>query len=87
MGTSLVFFGLSAMMAPFNRVWAQLPGSSFPCAFGKRRGKPPKKQGFFILAETLKSLGKKGKTRKKSKEFLGKEKSREIKKARKRRSG
>ena len=42
---------------------------------------PPKKQGFFIVAGPLKSLGKNGKTRKKNKEFLGKEKSKEIQKS------
>ena len=34
--------------------------------FGKRQGKPPKKQGFFIPTEPLKSLEKKGKTLKKT---------------------
>ena len=34
--------------------------------FGEMPGKPPKKQGFFIAAEPLKSLEKKGKTPKKT---------------------
>ena len=39
-----------------------LPCPSFPCFLWKRQGKPPKKQGFFIPTEPLKSLEKKGKT-------------------------
>ena len=42
--------------------------------FLKKARKPPKKQGFFIPAEPLKSLEKKGKNaQKKNKEFLEKE--------------
>ena len=39
-----------------------LPCPSFPCFFGKRQGKPPKKQGFFIPPASLTSLEKKGNT-------------------------
>ena len=47
--------------------------------FWKWKGKPPKKQGFFIPAEPLKSLEKKGKTlKKKNKEFLAGEKNKEF---------
>ena len=44
--------------------------------FWKWQGKPPKKQGFFIVAEPLKSLGKKGKTRKKARNSLERKKVR-----------
>ena len=44
------------------------PGPSFPCFFcGKWQGKPPKKQGFFIPTEPLKSLKKEGKNAQKQK--------------------
>ena len=45
------------------------PCPSFPCFFGKCHGKPPKKQRFFIPTEPLKSLEKKGKTLKKTRNF------------------
>ena len=63
------------------------PSPDLLCFFGKRQGKPPKKQGFFIVAEPLKSLGKKGKTRKKARNSLERQKARKSKKARKRRLG
>ena len=63
------------------------PWSSFPCLFGKRQGKPPKRQGFLMLAEPLKSLGKKGKTLKIARNSLKRKKARKSKKARKRRLG
>ena len=42
------------------------PCPSFPVFFGKRHGQPPKKQGFFSPTGPLKSLEKKGKTLKKT---------------------
>ena len=48
--------------------------------FWKWKGKPPKKQGFFIPTEPLKSLEKKGKTLKKNKEFLARRKNKEFQK-------
>ena len=57
-----------------------MPCSSFPCFFGKRQGKPPKRQGFFLSSEPLKSLGKKGKTRKKARNCLEWKKARKSKK-------
>ena len=50
-------------------------------------GKPPKTQGFFYPQQTLKSLGKKGKTLKKARNSLERKKARNYKKARKGRSG
>ena len=47
---------------PGRKYLCSLPCPSFPCFLGKRQGKPPKKQGFFIPTEPLKSLEKKGKT-------------------------
>ena len=58
------------------------PCPSFPCFFGKRQGKPPQKQGFCIPTEPLKSLEKKGKTPKKTRNFLAGEKAKEVKKTR-----
>ena len=55
-----------------------LPCPSFPCFLGKRQGKPPKKQGFFIPTEPLKSLEKKGKTLNKTKEILAAEENKEF---------
>ena len=54
---------LSILFCPF---FCHFPCPSFPCFFfGKRQEKPPKKQGFFIPSEPLKSVEKKGKTLKK----------------------
>ena len=61
----------------------QLPCPSFPCFFGKWPGKRPKKQGFFIPSEPLKSLEKKGKTLKKTRNSSQGEKNRNSKKTRK----
>ena len=61
-----------------------MPRSSFPCRFRKRQGKPPKRQGILLLAEPLKSLGKKGKKAQNRKEFLEKEKGKEIQKGKER---
>ena len=58
---------------PFSR-------TSFPCFFGQRQGKPPKKQGFFF-GEPLESLRKKGKTAKKNRNSLQKKKSKEFQKS------
>ena len=63
------------------------PDLLFLAFFGKRQGKAPKKQGFFVLAEPLKSLRKKGKTHKKTRNSLERKKARKSKNARKRRSG
>ena len=60
----------------------ETPYPSFPCFFGKRRGKPPKKQGFFIPTETLKSQEKKRKNAQKNKEILTREKKQGIPKKR-----
>ena len=59
------------------------PCPSFPCFFGKRQGKPPKKQGFSIPTEPLKSL----KNAQKNKEILAGEKTKEFQKTRKGRTG
>ena len=60
-----------------NVSWNHLnwPWPSNPCFFGekKKQGKPRKMQGFFLFAEPLKSLEKKGKTHKKARE-IGKRK-------------
>ena len=64
-----------------------LPCPSFPCFFGKWQGTPPKKQGFFIPTEPLKSLEKKGKTLKKTRNSLRGQKTRNSKKTRKGRTG
>ena len=54
----------------------------------KTRKTHPKKQGFLLYAEPLKSLGKKGKTLKKTKQIpCNEKKARKSKKARKGRSG
>ena len=66
-------------------MWRPCP--SFPCFLGKWQGKPPKKQGFFIPAEPLKTLEKKGKTLKKTRNSLQGKKARKSKKARKGRIG
>ena len=56
--------------------------------FGKKARKPPKKQGFFIPTEPLKSLQKKGKNaRKKTRNFSQGRKTRNSKKTRKGRTG
>ena len=52
------------------------PCPSFPCFFGKRHGKPPKKQGFFIPTEPLERREK----RSKNKELLAGEKNKEFQK-------
>ena len=54
------------------------PCPSFPCFLGKRQGKPPKKQGFFIPTEPLKIPGKEGKNARKNKEILARRKNKEI---------
>ena len=65
---------------------ATTPCPSFPCFLRNRQRKPPKKQGFFIPTEPLKSLEKKGKklekTRKSSKK---RRKNKEIQKKNKER--
>ena len=64
---TIAFDRESASNVPNTIIAREKPCPSFPWFFGKRRGKPPKKQGFFIPAEPLKSLEKKGKTLKKKK--------------------
>ena len=71
---------------PLVFLWLK-PWSSFPCLFGKRQGKPPRKQGFLMLAEPLKSLRMKGKPLKIARNSLKRKKARKSKKARKRRLG
>ena len=61
----LRFVSFSLLLAAEFLVIPALSFLSF--FFGKRQGKLPKKQGFFILTEPLKSLEKKGKTLKKKK--------------------
>ena len=73
--------------AEFSPKGKPIPDLLFLVFFWKWQGKPPKKQGFFIVAEPLKSLGKKGKTRKKARNSLERKKARKSKKARKRRLG
>ena len=75
---------------PENLIFPRSSGHSlifFSLFFWKIARKTTKKQGFFIVAEPLKSLGKKGKTRKKARNSLGRKKARKSKKARKRRLG
>ena len=55
----------------------------FSLLFLNRHGKPAKKARIFLPSEPLKIPGKEGKSHQKSKEFLAKEKSKEIQKARK----
>ena len=55
------------------------PCPFFPCFFGKKQGKPPKKQGFLSLPDPQKSLEKKGKMLKK-KEILARRKNKEFQK-------
>ena len=64
----------------FSVEWYTHPDLRFLAFFGKQLGKPPKKQGFLLLAEPLKSLGKKGKNAQNRKEFLEKEKGKENQK-------
>ena len=64
-----------------------IPCPSFPCFFGKWQGKPPKEQGFFIPTEPLKSLEKKRKTLKKTRNSLQGQKNKEFQKTRKGRTG
>ena len=59
----LLFFSLKDALCT-------LPCPSLPCFVGKRQGKPPKKQGFFIPTEPPKSLERKGKTLKKKKQGI-----------------
>ena len=65
----------------------QKPCPSFPCFLGNRQRKPPKKQGFFIPTEPLKSLEKKGKTLEETRKTSQGEKTRKFKKTRKGRTG
>ena len=67
--------------------WETLPCPSFPCFFGKWQGKTPKKQGFFIPTEPLKSLEKKRKMLKKTRNSLQGKKQGIPKKTRKGRTG
>ena len=59
---------------------ARYPVLPFLVFLEKGRENPPKKQGFFIPTEPLKSLEKKGKTLKKNKEFLARRKNKEFQK-------
>ena len=58
-----------------------------PLFLEKARKTTPKRQGFFLSSEPLTSLGKKGKTLKKTRKFLATKKARKSQKARKGRSG
>ena len=69
-----------AQIDPQKNKKKNYPCPSFPCFFGKTRGKPPKKQGFFIPTEPLKSLEKKGKTLKKTRNSSQGKKTRKSKK-------
>ena len=53
-----------------NSTLETVPCPSFPCFFGKSQGKSPKRQGFFIPTEPLKSLERKGKILKKTRNSL-----------------
>ena len=64
-----------------------VPDLPFLAFLEKSKENHPKKQGLFLYAEPLKSLGKKGKTHKKARKFLAMKKARKSKKARKGRSG
>ena len=46
---------MEILWAHFARppTYIPFPWSSFPCLFGKQQGKPPKRQGFLLLAEPL----------------------------------
>ena len=72
-----------AIAIPIHRTLSFLP----LFFLGKRQGKPPKKQGFLIPTEPLKSLEKKGKTVKKTRKSSEGEKTRNSKKTRKGRTG
>ena len=76
-------WGIFRIFSVFFRIFPVLRGfpcPSFPCFFGKRQGKPPKKQGFFIPTEPLISLEKKGKTLEKTRNSSQGEKTRNSKK-------
>ena len=60
------------------------PDLPFLAFLGKARKNHPKKQGFFLSSEPLKSLGKKGKTLKKARKFFANEKNKEIEKSKER---
>ena len=60
-----------------------LPCPSSPCFFGKRQGKPPKKQGFFIPTEPLNPWKRREKRSKKTRNSSQGEKTRNSKKTRK----
>ena len=77
-------FRRRAILTRCELLWSRLPLTplSFLSLFfwGKRHGKPPKKQGFSIPTEPLKSLEKKGKTVEKHNKFLAGKKTRNSKK-------
>ena len=54
--------------------------SSFPCLLGKRQGKPTKRARISHACRAPQILGKQGKNAQNRKEFLEKEKCKEIKK-------
>ena len=71
----------------FRSKMTRLITLSFLSLFFWKQGKPPKKQGFFIPTEPLKSLEKKGKTLKKTRNSSQGEKTRNPQKTRKGRTG
>ena len=73
-------------MARFRfRCWfLKNPDLPFLAFLEKARKTTQRKQGFFHHGEPLKSLGKKGKTLKKSRKFLATKKSKEIQKSKER---
>ena len=60
------------------------PCPSFPCFFGKRPGKPPKKTRIFYPNRPPEIPGKERKNAQKNKEFLAEEKSKEFQKSKER---
>ena len=70
-----------------NATSTLFPVLPFLVFFGKRHGKPPKKQGFVMPTEPLKSLEKKGKTLEKTRNSSQGKKPRNSKKTRKGRTG
>ena len=63
-----------------HQIPAESPCPSFPCFLEKGTENPPKKQGFFIPTEPLKSLEKKGKTLEKTRNSSQGKKNKEFQK-------
>ena len=85
----LLFFLVEAALESSRKPEDSVVGPVLPFLvfFGKRQGKPPKKQGFLIPTEPLKSLEKERKTLKKTRNSSQGKNTRNSQKARKGRTG